>query len=72
MAEQEHIVPALVARRTLLVCRTCGGEIWHFDVQEVPSAESPVMLIGYRCDGCGARVSMSVLAPAAEADRAGS
>jgi hypothetical protein len=73
MAEQTIPRDAMQARRELLVCRRCGGDIWHFDTQEVPSAAGPVMLIGYRCDGCGTQVYLSVLAPAsaAEADGAG-
>jgi hypothetical protein len=74
MAAQTITRGELAARREILVCRACGGVVWHFDAHKAPSSESPVMLIGYRCDGCGVQVSLSVLAPAeaAEADRAGS
>jgi hypothetical protein len=68
MAEQTITRDEMQARRELLECRTCGGFIWHFDVQEPPSAAGAVKRIGYRCAGCGARVQVSV--PAEEHDGA--
>jgi hypothetical protein len=74
MAAQTITRGELAARREILVCHACGGVVWHFDAHEAPSATGPVVLIGYRCDGCGAHVHVSVPTPAsaAEADRAGS
>jgi hypothetical protein len=73
MAEQTIPRDAMQARRELLVCRACGGDIWHFDIQAAPGTDGPIKLIGYRCAGCGARIDVPVDAPApgGESDRAG-
>jgi hypothetical protein len=61
MAEQTITRDEMRARRELLVCRTCDGEIWHFHAQEAPSAPGSAVLVGYRCAGCGARIDVSVV-----------
>jgi hypothetical protein len=73
MAEQAIPRDEMQARRELLTCRACGGVIWHFHAQEASSATGPVILIGYHCAGCDARIDVLMAAPAsaAEADGAG-
>jgi hypothetical protein len=69
MTEQLPNLDQLAAQRTMLVCRSCAGLLWHFDALEKPNpGGSPVLVVGYVCAGCGERIEMLVRAIDAAAD----
>jgi RNase P subunit RPR2 len=65
MTKQTPTRAHLAAQRTILVCRTCGGMIWHFDTLETRTspATGDALLVGYICARCGEHIQIIGLAP---------